>query len=138
MKYTTVLVIALGFVLGACNSEKEAETTPSIYDEIAIELNDGKKWDISDQMKSFMTKSIKVANKDNADHDKISEELNELKDEFISSCDMEGEGHDVLHSWLLPYLDLLEEYENAKSDSDKTDALEQIRLAHGVFNEYFE
>lgn len=138
MKIKVILSLALALSFGACNSEKEVETAPSVYDDITIELNNGEKWDISDNMKSYMTKSSKVVSTESTNYDEISESLNDLKENFISSCDMKGEGHDVLHSWLLPYIDLLKEFENAKSDSDKEDALEQIRIAHDVFNEYFE
>ena len=138
MKINAIIVILLALFVASCSSEKESEVTPSVYDDIELELNDGKKWEVSNDMKVYMVKSINLVNHDKPDYDRLAISLVELKDEFVSHCDMQGHGHDVLHSWLMPYLDLLEDFENAENEADQKKALAQIKRAHEVFEEYFE
>jgi hypothetical protein len=137
MKYTLALFAALALITGSCTSEEEP-STPSIYDEIELELNNGKKWKISHSMKSHVDASWKAIEHGDYKHEQLSEELIKSKDDFVSSCDMEGHGHDVLHDWLIPYIDLLKDYNEAKDEKSQEEALHQIKMALEVFEEYFQ
>ncbi|MFT6283128.1 MAG: hypothetical protein ACJA0U_003270 [Salibacteraceae bacterium] len=138
MKYRALFYFSMLFLLGACSSEEDQKKTPSVYDEIELELNGGKKWDVSDKMQVFMDESSALLAKNKGSHEMRSEKLIELKNSFVSSCDMEGHGHDVLHAWLMPYMDLLDTYKDAKMTEDRGAAYDQLIMAHKVFNDYFE
>lgn len=136
----TVIFISLSALIFAC-AQKE-EKIVSIYDDIHLELNDGEKWDVSDNMMRHMEKSFTAISKldksDKKDYRKLIESLNKQKDLFVSSCDMEGEGHEVLHQWLIPYMGLIESLENAITPEERKDAFEQLKMAKTVFKNYFE
>ena len=138
MKYTLMLATALTFMFGSCTNENNASSTPSIYDEIELELNDGEKWEISSSMKSHIESSRKAIEHGDFKHEQLAEELIQSKDNFISGCDMTGHGHDVLHEWLIPYIGLLDDYKEANNEKDQEEALNQIKMALKVFDEYFK
>ena len=138
MKYTVMIAAAIALIIGSCSIKNDSPSTPSIYDNIELELNNGEKWEISESMNSHIESSKKDVEHSNLQHQELAEKLIKSKDNFISGCDMEGRGHDVLHEWLIPYIGLLEDYEESKNEKDKEEALHQIKMAFQVFDNYFK
>lgn len=130
-----VLIVSF-FVLESC-SESTKVYAPVAYKDVKIELNDGKRWPVSEGMKPYIKTSFEIINSNPDSFEKRAPELSELKNEFINSCDMSGVGHDNLHTWLMPYIDLLNELETA--DSERMSELQlELKNAQKVYRAHFE
>ena len=120
--------------------------TIEVTNEDDIQLNNGAKWKVDEKMMSFImkieedatgfskdakTKSVEVYNQ-------LASSISTNLDSLTSNCTMSGQAHDELHKWLLPFLDLSEEF-SASSAVEKSDSLyNQILNSLGEFHEYFE
>ena len=51
---------------------------------------------------------------------------------------MEGQAHDELHKWLLPFIDLVKEFSESKSEQEFTTHCEKIKTTFIEFNKYFQ
>ena len=65
---------------------------------------------------------------------KIDEHINLL----ISSCTMQGKGHDALHEWLMPFRQLAKEYAEASDADAKAQKFKAMQDAFVVFHQRFE
>ena len=128
--------------LFACSLEAEEEKLPSVYDDVKLELNDGKKWKVSPEMMPHIKASVKAIDKfENADanhYTELAEELIGHKNKFVSECNMHGKSHDILHDWLIPYIGLLDAMKASDSKVEQAKLFEDIKNARDLFNEYFE
>ena len=116
------------------------EYSPVVYKDVTFELNDGEKWNVPTEMSVYMDSSFLVLDevKDGEPiSEKTIESLIRYKGLFVSNCGMEGKGHDVLHSWLIPYMDLLETVSEAKSHDDKMQTKAELIEAKRIYKEYF-
>ncbi|MDX2361263.1 MAG: hypothetical protein QNK23_10680 [Crocinitomicaceae bacterium] len=136
---TFLIAACLTLIISSCSTE---ETQPSVYDTVKLELNDGEKWQVSPEMMLPMTTSMElidsVALETKVDYTDIAEQLISNKSAFVSSCDMKGKGHDVLHSWLMPYIGLLDDLQQATTTAEQERIFDEILVAKSLFNEYFE
>ena len=64
----------------------------------------------------------------------LADNLKENLDLLTSNCTMKGQAHDELHKWLLPYLDLVDDFSKNKSAEQFT----EIQNSFKTFNHYFE
>jgi hypothetical protein len=148
LKITTIVLST--FFLFSCNektnTEPTAEAETEIHEEhghdhsneISIQLNEGQKWKVDDNMMVHIQNMEKdVASFDNSkpeNYQVLADNLKENLDLLTSNCTMKGQAHDELHKWLLPYLDLVDEFSEAKS----TEQLTKIQESLITFNTYFE
>ena len=51
---------------------------------------------------------------------------------------MQGKSHDELHKWLHPYMELIKDLGNAKSDEEADQIVTTIQASFVIFNQYFE
>ncbi|WMJ73616.1 hypothetical protein RCC89_10645 [Cytophagaceae bacterium ABcell3] len=107
-----------------------------------IKLNDGKKWKVNEEMASHIEFSeelvknyIKSGEKDYLN---LARELNESKKNLVSSCTMKGEAHDNLHTWLHPYIGLLQKLEASKNENTAQETVLEIEEAFKTYRRYFE
>lgn len=134
MMKITLLILISALLVGCSNSSEEK--IPAEYQNVKLTYDNGAEWDVPEGMQVFMDSSILLVKQNNGTD--ITSDLIRQKDSFVSNCTMPGEGHDVLHAWLMPYLDLLERLENANSSKERDIVLEDIRYAHELFEEYFK
>lgn len=128
-------------VLVSLSCENEVQYTPVVYKDVSITLNDGNKWKIPPQMKVYMDSSFLIIDqmaKEKPVDEKSVTSLVHLKNEFVSNCSVEGKGHDMLHSWLMPYMDILESLGKAKTTEEKMQAKAELIEAKRIFVKYFE
>ena len=135
----SVLVLSV-FFLFSCNDKTKTELTEgaethqhSNYDD--LQLNDGKKWKVDDNMMLIISKMEKeVASTPNENYQVLIDNLGRNIDLLTSNCTMEGEAHDELHKWLLPFIEDVKVFSNDKSADNFT----KIKNAFITFNQYFE
>lgn len=112
------------------------------YDEAVLELNEGKKWLISEAMVKPLQASFDLIDgtasvkKDKGR--KLFRKLWRLADKIEGSCYLEGEGHHYFHTWYLTYVDLLEQLRDELFAEDAETLLFELKNAVVVYHRYFE
>ncbi len=156
-KTVLVLTTAISFMFFSCSnnanqsSEHEHEVTEEHTDDHhhdaddsseAIELNDGEKWKVNEEMKPFIINGEALVDKfitdKSTDYKKLAKDLKEQNQSLISSCTMDGKSHDELHKWLLPHLELTEELSEAKDENEAIEKIKELKLSFEEFHKYFE
>lgn len=130
-KYTLIL-----FSLTFMSCEDTPEYTPEAYKDVELTLDDGKKWEVPSTMMIHMDSAMTLIStmKDAS----AADDLIRYKDGFVSNCSMPGEGHDVLHAWLMPYIGLLEELETTNNENDFNRLKVELEESKHLFNKYFK
>jgi hypothetical protein len=126
MYLTKIIVTAIVLFLFSCNTKSNAEKTTEIKteehqhsDTEAIQLNKGKKWKVDDNMMLHIRNMEKDVMNFNSENNKkyplLANKLKSNIDLLTSNCTMKGEAHDELHKWLVPYIELVDEFSKEKS-----------------------
>ena len=138
------MVLATLFLF-SCNTKTEQEPTadqPTVETEVhehvtdePLQLNEGQKWKVDDNMMVHIAQMEQdIASLDQPkDFEQLSENLNKNLGLLTSNCTMEGQAHDELHKWLLPYIDLVEAFATDKSVDNYT----AIQNSFSTFNTFF-
>mgnify|MGYP003606226052 FL=1 len=146
LKITTILLST--FFLFSCNDKannKSAETSQATETEVhehsngeTIQLNDGQKWKVDvDMMAHIRTMENDVTSFDKEtpeNYQLLADNLKKNLDLLTSNCTMKGEAHDELHKWLLPYIELVDDFSKDKSNEN----LAKIQESFTTFNQYFQ
>jgi len=124
------------------HSENPEASVDNLHEEGDMYLDEGKKWRVDSGMLVYLrTMEAAIssfAGTDMLAYDALSETLQRESDLLTSNCTMKGEAHDVLHVWLVPYLDLVEALSDAQTPEERSAHHVQLRDAFARFNEYFE
>jgi hypothetical protein len=148
LKITTIALST--FFLFSCNQKVKTEAAEKVEtemhdehnhdhsEEISIQLNEGQKWKVDDNMMVHiqnMEKDVASVAKENpGEYQLLSEKLKKNLDLLTSNCTMTGQSHDELHKWLVPYIDLVDEFSEGKSKEQLTKVEESLI----TFNTYFK
>ena len=148
LKITTIAMAT--FFLFSCNDKAKNETVEpnqtteteaevhNHSDDEAIQLDGDKKWKVDDNMMAHIRNMEKdIASFDNSkpeNYQVLADNLKDNLDLLTSNCTMKGQAHDELHNWLLPYLDLVDDFSKDKSAEQFT----EIQNSFTTFNKYFE
>lgn len=161
MKKSIFLVfISLSFTWISCNNNKTAETAksesaaPAPEQEAenhehhnndvsaAIELNNGERWAVNNEMKPYVTAGTELVDNfikaGNTDYVALAKQLKEQNDKLIKSCTMEGKSHDELHKWLHPHLELVKELEEEKDAAKNKEVVTHLKDSYEMYNKYFQ
>lgn len=116
---------------------KQTSNTSPLY------LNDGKPWEINEEMKPYISKSeeilrIYTTNEADTDYESMAQVLNDENKKLIESCTMTGEPHDVLHQWLAPHLDLTAALQNAENQKEAEEVIQKLNNSFKEFHKYFK
>ena len=134
-------LIIITISLSAC-SNKQSAIEPSMYNETSLELNAGKKWEISQEMMPHLQHSFALIDKfkvnKKTNYQDLATKLDQEKDKFVSSCNMSGKGHDILHAWLMPYLEILDQLSNTSDQIEGERLLNELLHAKKIFLEHFK
>lgn len=108
----------------------------------AIELNQGEKWAVNDEMKPFITESENLITAYNTagstDYKTLASQLKTQTSGLIKSCTMKGKSHDELHKWLHPYMEQVEHLSNAPDEALAEKHLADIEKSFTLYHTYFE
>ncbi len=144
------LLIAGILYLGCNNAGEKTEKSPSdstakeketgLKKEV-LELNQGAKWVVNEEMKPHVLASEKAfmdyqATKDQ-DYKALAGVLKEHTDKLIASCTMKGKSHEQLHLWLHPHMTLIKELSTAPSQTEADAVLEKLDASFKTYHAYF-
>jgi hypothetical protein len=142
------LLLLSGVLIFSCGKpQTKQETTQQatkehVPSQHGIELNEGNKWKVDEQMMVYlrtMEKAVVTYTGDGADSfDTLAIFLQEQTNELTSNCTMEGKPHDELHKWLLPYMELVASMQGAKDETQQREILLQLNASFTELNTYFE
>lgn len=105
----------------------------------AIMLNDGEKWKVVENMSGYIRNMEKAVNEfEGEDYPALAKTIDENIRELTSNCTMEGQAHDELHKWLLPFIALSEEFDVATEKEDQERIYKAFQQQFVEYNTYFE
>lgn len=139
-------------VLGSCNSSPESQTRlqeplpieAGAHDVAgaAIELNNGHRWIVNDEMKPFVSKGEELVSaylqSGQTDYQQLARQIREQNSLLIKSCTMDGKSHEELHKWLHPHLAMVEELEQAEDDATAGKIISQLQKSYALYHQHFE
>ena len=142
------------FVLSGCGTKRSNNSSvekvskavndePVQYDpDETIELDNGQKWKVNEEMKPFVEEGKKILNEyiqnEDSDYTGLAAALSEQDNKLIESCTMEGKSHEELHKWLHPHLDIISDLESTKDTTQAKKLVEQLRASYVDFEKYFQ
>jgi hypothetical protein len=150
MNKVIVLGISILF-LWSCNNTTEKSTEKQTienraehqHDESpeAIELNNGEKWLVNEEMKPFVMKGEELVNSyiqnNHTDYKALAQQLKEQNNKLIKSCTMDGKSHDELHKWLHPHLEIVKALEDEKDATKASEIVLQLQKSYQDYHQYF-
>ena len=150
MKKVFVLGMSVLF-LWSCNNTSEKATAKQEteiqaehqHDESseAIELNNGEKWLVNEEMKPFVVKGEELVNSyiqnKQTDYKALAQQLIEQNNQLIKSCTMNGKSHDELHKWLHPHLEIVNALEEEKDAAKANEIVLQLQKSYQDYHQYF-
>ena len=150
MKKVIVFGMSL-MLLWSCNNSTEKSTTHQEtenhaehrHDESseAIELNNGEKWLVNEEMKPFVLKGEELANayiqNNQTDYKALAQKLKDQNSQLIKSCTMDGKSHDELHKWLHPHIEIVKSLEEEKDATKANEIVAQLQHSYQEYHKYF-
>ncbi|MBK8633817.1 MAG: hypothetical protein IPN72_09745 [Saprospiraceae bacterium] len=146
---TPLLLLLLAvFTLNCKNQNKDeahanlptaAVEEPNIQ---TINLNDGEKWAVNEEMKPFISDSEKILNefiaKKSNDFISLAAQLKEKNAGLVKSCTMQGASHDELHKWLHPHMELIKSLANASDLEAASKTIDELKESFITYNQFFQ
>lgn len=148
-----VLLISASIIFSCSNNsnEKQTQTLDSAtheeehnHDEESesLSLNDGKKWIVNPEMMVHIKKMkddvSQFEKNQKKDYKNLAKNLNTGIDSLTSSCTMEGKAHDELHKWLVPFIELVDEFSKNAETSEVEKLYSKIKTSFEEFDKFFE
>ncbi|MBS1760635.1 MAG: hypothetical protein JST23_10985 [Bacteroidetes bacterium] len=152
-KTTIILSFALGAFFISCNnnatSDKKVQTEAATHEQHeheesseAIELNNGEKWKVNEEMKPYVTKGSELVNtfiqNKGTDYKNLAEQLKSENDQLIKSCTMGGKSHEELHKWLHPHLELVDKLKKTNDAKEADEIVHQLEKSYQGYQNYFQ
>lgn len=145
LKIKFALLVTVGLLCFSCNTKSKEEKTTEMNtvehqhsENEAIQLNDGEKWKVDDNMMRHirnMEKDVIKFDKENgANYSLLAEKLKANIELLTSNCTMKGKAHDELHKWLVPFIELVDAFSKDKSANQYT----EMKHSFLTFNQYFQ
>lgn len=110
--------------------------------DLSIELINGNKWLVNDEMKPHVQQGEKALNaylaSASTDYKSLAEELRTSNQNLIASCTMQGQSHDELHKWLHPHLTLVSDLEKSGTDEEASEVIEKLTASYKSYHTYFQ
>lgn len=108
----------------------------------AIELNNGEKWIVNEEMKPFVLKGEELVNtfmeENNMDYATLAAQIKEQNTQLIKSCTMTGKSHDELHKWLHPHLELVQELAETTDETQAKASVQKLEESYQDYHKYFQ
>lgn len=145
--YYILLPVLLMQACAAGNDEQKAvanttEEQHHSHESKAMELNNGQKWKVDDSMMLYivqMEQDIKAfGGSTTEEYKQLALALEQNIELLTSNCSMEGKAHDELHKWLLPFIELSEQFSASATQQDAENNLDAIKESVQDFHRYFE
>jgi len=146
--FALVLICTMLFACGTPTSdaskEVAAEQDQVVVVNTGLVLNNGQRWKVSTHMVvpiRRMQERIAEAQAipvEKREHAAIVDSLFLDMDQLVAACDMQGKAHDVLHEWLIPHMQLVQDLERAKDPILADSLLYSLARSAAAYDHYFE
>ena len=137
MPVKLILVIpVLAFALPACQRENPSSATTA--KPTAAAPDTARKWAVPPAMMAHLANLEKDLDSGNADHAALAAKIDGHLRAFISSCTMEGEAHQALHDWLMPFRELAKTHAEATDPNERAENLRRMKQSFVAFHARFE
>lgn len=148
-----ILLSISSFVLFSCNNsstektkiveENNTQTEAHYHDDgEAIELNNGEKWTVNEEMKPFVLEGSDSVNsfiqENQSDYKTLAEMLTNQNSQLIQSCTMDGKSHDELHKWLHPHLEMTKELAEETNSEEAKQLILGLQESYKKYHKYFK
>lgn len=151
-KIFLITTIAISFIACKNESHHENHDEHEHHDETAtheedhhnheseaIMLNDGEKWKVVENMSGYIRNMEKAVNEFKGDnYPALAKTIDENIRALTENCTMEGQAHDELHKWLLPFIELSEEFDVATEKENQEKIYQEFKKMFVEYNTYFE
>lgn len=152
MKLINLTIGALLTVsLISCNNEPREEgyrleeavhETPHLHSsDDAIELDNGAKWLVNEEMKPHISEAEELLNtyitSGATDFQALAGTLKEKNTDLVRSCTMKGKSHDELHKWLHPHMELIDRLSKAENQDDGDRLVSEIKTSFQTYHAHF-
>ncbi len=150
MKTLTLFSLLSTFIIlmSACNNssnvnhEENSVQSNQVNNELDIQLNDGQKWQVNEEMKPPLQRSEMALNnyeKNSAkDYEILAEQLKANNDELVKTCTMKGKSHDELHKWLHPHMKLTNVLLKTENQKEADQIIAQLKSSFDTYHQYFQ
>lgn len=144
MKTTITIALAIMSFLISCTSNKTETNTATVETENPhdLNLNQDEKWVVVPEMmlsiRSMEDQIEGLKGNTIEEYKSHSKSISELLGELTSNCTMEGEAHDELHKWLVPFIELNEALTSSNSIEKSAELVSNQKEEIKLFNTYFK
>ncbi len=145
MKTKFLILILITTIFIACKTEKKQEDItlkPNAFTNINIEILNNEKWIVDKPMMAHIQNIKNDVMQFNGttlnDYKNLANKINTNLDLLTSNCTMKGQGHDELHKWLLPFLDISKEFTNSKNIKDAKENYKVIKHSFRLVDKNFK
>ena len=147
MQKLIILLTSFMVLFSSCNElatkdEKIQNEIVSEDENLGIELNNGAKWKVDENMmvhiKNIENDIISFAGTEKKEYKLLAEKLQSNIDLLTSNCTMKGQAHDELHKWLVPYIELVDVLSENQDSTDAVSHFQNIEKSFLLFNQYFQ
>ena len=156
MKKAAILGLVLSISLMGCKETQKEETTTTEQSSVEqkedahgdqnnwmslIQLDKESKWKANiETTEGIQAMSSRIAEDESNSikhYKNLASELNDIKNNIIKECTMEGESHNNLHVFLVPLADKIEALGEVNSVREGAEIKKDIREHLDVYNNYF-
>lgn len=134
-KFIPLLLLPFLFSFSACGGH-------AAHGDEQLELNNGEKWKVNEEMKPYVEAGRVLLNsylaEGGTDGKKLATDLQEQNSKLIKSCTMDGKSHDELHKWLHPHLELVKELSKAETADEVTQVTDKLKASYDLYDQHFE
>ncbi len=106
-----------------------------------VELNNGAKWVVNEEMKPYVMKGEELVNNyaqtNQTDYKKLAVDLQAQNGKLIKSCTMDGKSHDELHKWLKPHLELTKDLDKENDPAKAKTLVTDLQTSYKNYHQYF-
>ena len=139
----SIVVISLMIVTMSCTNQSESEVNSDLVkNTYNIELVDSKKWEVNQEMmihiKNMESDIENASNNASPNYKELGSNLMNNINLLTSNCTMTGKAHDELHKWLVPFIDLVDKFNNTVTLKQQEVYFEEIKESMNEFNTYFK
>lgn len=107
-----------------------------------LHLNGDQKWNVSPHMiahlDSIENLILSNENLDNMTGQSLANAIDSQLKLVTQSCDMQGEAHEQLHLWLLPFWDLVDQLATSEGQENQVKLVNELITSMNSYHTYFE
>jgi len=144
MKTKLIGIFLMMTIFISCKNDKKETIIlkPNQFTDINIELLDNQKWVVDKPMMDIIQNIKKDVMQFNGktldDYQNLSHKIDKNLSVLTTSCTMTGQGHDELHKWLLPFLEISKAFAKSETLKDAQENYQVIKHSFSLVDNNFK